>query len=92
MSNPNPAASVTAPFHSHEEGDKTIGFRKPTVAELDRFTSKVAKAPVSAALAFCDGLVLENSKANWSMLIEELPGAGSTVAAAITEKMGFRQA
>jgi hypothetical protein len=91
--NPNelPATPVP-PFHTHEETGVLIHFRKPTVSELDRFTSKVAKAPVSASLVFCDALVLETSKVNWTTLIEQLPGAGSTVAGAITEKMGFRQA
>lgn len=87
-----PTQSITT-FHTHEEDNGAkFHFRKPTVGELDRFTSKLAKTPVSTALNFCEVLVGESSKAAWKTLVEDRPGTSSTVANAISEKMGFRQA
>jgi hypothetical protein len=91
----NPTETV-APFHTHIEeasngAEIQFHFRKPTLSELDRFSSKLAKAPVTTALAFCSGCVLEQSKTAWLMMVEERPGAASMVANALSEKLGFRQ-
>jgi hypothetical protein len=87
----SPTDLTPASFYTYNEEGKIAFFRKPSVSELDRFTSKVAKAPISASIAFCENLVLDSSKTAWKSLIEELPGAASSVSAAITEKLGFRQ-
>jgi hypothetical protein len=95
----NPTEPINKPipaFFTHieeiEDVEHKFHFRKPTLSELDRFTSKLSKNAVTTALALCEGCGLESSKNAWLMLVSEKPGTATHVANELSRLLGFRQA
>jgi len=74
-------------FYTLELDNQAFGFKRPTIAQLDRYAAQLSRAPISASLDFCMELV-DNTEA-WGQLVQDRPGLAVRVASAITEAMGF---
>jgi hypothetical protein len=76
------------PFYTFTHGEATFAFRRPDIAQVDRFTSRMARAPLSASLDFTRELALDQEA--WARAIAEKPGLALTAANGILEALGFQ--
>ena len=78
------------PFYTLTLDGTTYAFRKPDIAQIDRLTSRMARAPLSAALDFTRELAVDLEA--WNRLVAEKPGTALTATNGILEALGFQAA
>ncbi len=74
-------------FYSLSVDGRSYAFRKPEVSQIDRFASRMTRAPLSAALDFTRELALEPEA--WTQATAERPGLALAAANGIMEALGF---
>lgn len=74
-------------FYTLSVDGKAFAFRRPEVSQIDRFASRMARAPLSAALDLTRELALEPEA--WAQATTERPGLALAAANGIMEALGF---
>ncbi|MCS6867499.1 MAG: hypothetical protein NZ846_07825 [Thermus sp.] len=76
------------PFYTLSAEGRTFAFRRPDISQVDRFASRMARAPLSSALDFTRELSLDPEA--WAQATAEKPGLALTAASELLEALGFR--
>lgn len=76
-------------FFTLDHDGTTYEFRRPTTAELDRNTARLAKAPVSASIEFTSQLVIDSQRDTWRKAVTDMPGLAVRAQNEMLDQLGF---